>query len=201
MFGALVDYWHYTDDDQYNELVMQGLQHQVGPRFDYMPPNVSRQLGNDDQGFWGMTVMSAAELNFPNPPDDQPQWLALAQAVFNSQAARWDTATCDGGLRWQVFTYNDGYNYKNTISNGCFFNIAARLAKYTNNDTYAEWAERAWDWQEQVGLITEDRMFFDGTDVLLDCKELNRIQWSYNAGVHLLGAAMLWNYVSIDKLP
>ena len=35
-----------------------------------------------------MSAMTAAENNFPNPPSDEPQWLALAQAVFNTQAAK-----------------------------------------------------------------------------------------------------------------
>ena len=35
--------------------------------------------------------MTAAEYKFPNPPPTKPQWLALAQGVFNSQALRWNT--------------------------------------------------------------------------------------------------------------
>lgn len=58
--------------------------------------------------FRGIAAMSAAEFNFPNPPSDQPQWLALAQAVFNSQAPRWNTDSCGGGLKWQIFTFNNG---------------------------------------------------------------------------------------------
>ena len=197
MFGALIDYWHYTGDDRYNGLVTRGLLHQTGELNDYMPRNWSQQLGNDDQGFWGMAAMSAAELNYPNPPKTGPQWLALAQAVFNSQAARWDDETCGGGLRWQVFTYNPGYTYKNSISNGCFFNLAARLAKYTGNMTYAEWAGKAWDWEEAIGLVTHDGYFYDGSDVTINCTELSHLQWSYNAGVHLLGAAVLWNIVCV----
>lgn len=71
----------------------------------------SKSLGNDDQAFWGMAAMSAAEVKFPNPPDDQPQWLALAQAVVNSQIPRWDDTSCGGGLKWYVFTghRNSGY--------------------------------------------------------------------------------------------
>jgi hypothetical protein len=82
---------------------------QVGADNNFMPANQSKSLGNDDQGFWGMTAMTAAEYNFPNPSSDQPQWLALAQAVFNTQAPRWDASTCGGGLRWQIFTFNSGY--------------------------------------------------------------------------------------------
>jgi len=140
--------------------------------------------------------MSAAEKNFPNPPADQPQWLALSQAVFNSQAARWDMLKCGGGLRWQIFTFNDGYVYKNTVSNGCFFQLGARLARYTGNKTYAEWAEKAYDWTEAIGLLSKDYKLFDGSDSNLNCSELNHIQWSYNAGLFLAGAAYMYNYVS-----
>lgn len=139
--------------------------------------------------------MSAAEKKFPDPPEGQPQWLALAQAVFNSQALRWDNKTCNGGLRWQIYSFNNGYDYKNTISNGVFFQLGARLARYTNNDTYALWAETTYDWTQAIGLISPEYKFFDGSDSLLNCSELNHIQWSYNAGMYLAGAAYMYNYV------
>lgn len=165
MFGTMIDYWYYTGDSTYNEVTTQALLFQVGPNNNYMPPNQSKTLGNDDQAFWGLAALSAAEVNFPNPPADQPQWLALAQAVFNTQAPRWNTETCGGGLKWQIFTFNNGYNYKNSISNGCFFNLAARLAKYTGNTTYSDWAERAWEWSYRIGMIDQNSYFvFDGTD-------------------------------------
>lgn len=106
MFGSLIDYWYYTGDTTYNNVTTQAMLFQVGPDDNYMPPNQSKSLGNDDQAFWGMAAMTAAEVKFPDPPEDQPQWLALAQAVFNSQAPRWDTDTCGGGLKWQIFTFN-----------------------------------------------------------------------------------------------
>lgn len=34
MFGTLLDYWHYTGDDQYNNLVRDGLIHQFGDNLD-----------------------------------------------------------------------------------------------------------------------------------------------------------------------
>ena len=139
--------------------------------------------------------MTAAETNFENPPIDQPQWLALAQAVFNTQASRWDNTSCGGGLKWQIFTFNNGYNYKNSISNGCFFNLGARLAKYTANQTYADWAEKTWDWVWDIGLIDDKYNIYDGTDDTLNCSQINRVQFSYQAGIYLLGAANMYNYV------
>jgi mannan endo-1,6-alpha-mannosidase len=196
MFGSLIDYWFYTGDSDYNALVTQGMLFQVGPSNDYMPPNQTKTLGNDDQCFWALSAMSAAESNFPDPPKDKPQWLALAQAVFNTQAQRWDKSTCGGGLKWQIYSFNNGYTYKNTISNGCFFNLGARLALYTRNETYAEWATTTWNWMRDIGLIDAEYAAYDGSDELLNCAAVNGVQWSYNIGILLNGAAAMYNYVS-----
>ncbi|KAL1838470.1 hypothetical protein VTJ49DRAFT_2638 [Mycothermus thermophilus] len=195
MWGTLIEYWKYTGDDSYNAVITQGMLHQVGPNRDYMPPNVTASLGNDDQGFWGMSAMLAAELAFPDPPEDEPQWLALAQAVFNTQASpdRHDEE-CNGGLRWQIPWSNNGYDYKNTIANGCFFNLGARLARYTNNKTYAEWAEKTWDWVEGVGYIDDEYNVYDGGHVQYNCTDINLAQFSYNSAIYLLGAAYMYNY-------
>ncbi|KAI1108620.1 cell wall glycosyl hydrolase [Nemania sp. NC0429] len=193
MFGTMIDYWFYTGDESYVDVTTQAMLHQVGDDKDYMPRNQTRTLGNDDQGFWAMAAMSAAENNFPNPPPDQPQWLALAQAVFNEYVGRWDPDTCGGGLRWQVFTFNNGFNYKNSISNGCFFNLAARLARYTGNQTYADWAGKVWDWMEQVRFVDADYNVYDGAGVEDGCLTISRPQWTYNAGIFLHGAAVMYN--------
>lgn len=169
--------------------------HQVGDNGDFMPANQTRTEGNDDQSFWAFTALMAAEMNFPNPEDDKPSWLSLAQAVFNEQAARWDEDTCNGGLKWQIYSFNSGYQYKNSISNGCFFDLGARLARYTGNTTYAEWAERTWDWAIKVGVIGERYEVYDGTSETNNCSDVNHVQWSYNNGVFLHGAAHMWNYV------
>ncbi|KAI1112308.1 glycoside hydrolase family 76 protein [Nemania sp. NC0429] len=200
LWGTMIDYWHLTGDDTYNDVVKQALLFQVGPNRNYMPPNVTASLGNDDQGFWGMSAMQAAEQNFPDPPEDEPQWLALAQAVWNTQADpdRHD-ATCGGGLRWQIPFANNGYDYKNSIANGIFFNLGARLARYTNNKTYAEVAEKTWDWVVDVGFMDKDYNIFDGAHVGTNCTDINRAQFSYNNGVFILGAAYMYNYTQDAK--
>jgi mannan endo-1,6-alpha-mannosidase len=92
--------------------------------------------------------------------------------------------------------FNNGYNYKNSISNGCFFNLGARLARYTGNHTYYDWAEKTWDWITTLGLIDNQYYIYDGSDDNLNCSQINHVQFSYNAGVYLLGAANMYNYVS-----
>ncbi|KAJ0117134.1 glycosyl hydrolase family 76 [Diaporthe amygdali] len=198
MMGTMIDYWLFTKDETYNSVVTQAMLHQVGDDRDYMPANQTRTEGNDDQGFWALAAMSAAENRFPDPPPDQPQWLALAQAVFNEYTTRWDEQTCNGGLRWQIFTFNNGFNYKNSISNGCFFNIAARLARFTGNQTYADWAKRVFEWEQGVNLITNDFRIYDGAGVDngANCTKPDVIQWTYNAGIYMHGSAIMYNITS-----
>src|SRR5277367_6702387 len=128
-----------------------------------------------------MSAMTAAELGFPNPPANQPQWLALAQAVFNTQVPRLDQ-NCGGGLRWQAYEFLNGYNYKNSIANGCFFNIAARLAAYTGNQTYADWAVKTWDWMNAIGLMDAQYNVYDGSSDTTNYTSINKVQWTYNTG-------------------
>ena len=42
MFGQMIEYWYYTGDATYNDVVTQGLLAQIGPHNDFMPPNQTR---------------------------------------------------------------------------------------------------------------------------------------------------------------
>ena len=138
--------------------------------------------------------MNAAERNFPSPPSS-PAWIDLAKNVFDAQAARWDQSLCGGGLRWQIFTFSKGYSYKNAASQATFFLLAARLARYTNNATYVDWASKAYDWTSKVGLITNDSKVFDGVQTASGCSEISRLEWSYNAAAFMYGSAVIYNHV------
>ena len=202
MMMSLISYWAYTGDSTYNTQVQEAIQHQSGDLGDFMTRNQTRTTGNDDQGFWGFAAMEAAEQKFPDPSDPKAfSYLSLAQGVFNTQVPRWDLppSTCGGGLKWQVFPFNAGYNYKNTISNGCFFSLAARLARYTGNTTYSDWAEKAYDWTRSIGLIDQDMHVYDGADDVINCTALNPQQFSYVAGVFLHGSAYMWNMTQEQK--
>ncbi|CAK9440374.1 uncharacterized protein LODBEIA_P44740 [Lodderomyces beijingensis] len=200
-WGSLIDYTYFFENDTYVPLIKEAMLYQVGKDNNYIPLNQSTTEGNDDQGFWGIAAMGAAERNFSNPDSDKISWLGLAQAVFNTMTARWDHADCNGGLRWQIFQWNSGYDYKNSVSNGCLFHLAARLARYTGNDSYVEWAERVWDWMYGVGLLTEGDSWFvyDGVKIDNNCSNITKFQWSYNQGFMLAGCAYLYNYTEEEK--
>lgn len=199
MFMTLIQYWHWTGDDSYNDVTTQGMLWQAGEHDDYMPSNWSNYLGNDDQVFWGLAAMTAAELKFPDAPN-QPSWLELAQGVFNTQQARWDTTNCNGGLRWQIWPYQAGYTTKNAISNGGFFQLSARLARYTSNQTYADWAEKAWDWSATTPLLNTTLWYIaDTTSIAAQCHDHGDFQWTYNYGSYLMGAVYMYNMTGNSK--
>lgn len=144
--------------------------------------------------FWGVAAMTAAELKLPDVSDGF-SWLSLAQGVYNTQIARWDSKTCGGGLRWQIYLYQSGYTLKNSISNGGLFQLAARLYRYTDDEKYMQWADKIWDWVVQSPLLNNQTWnVADSTDVD-QCTNQGNEQWSYNYGTFLMGAAYLYNHV------
>lgn len=200
MFMSMVEYWYYTGDETYVPQTKQALLHQVGEDNDYMPANQTKSEGNDDQLFWALAAMTSAELKFSDPGDGYASWVAQAQAVFNEQAARWDAANCGGGLRWQIYSFNGGYNYKNTISNGGFFQLASRLARYTGNETYVEYAEKMWDWAIGTVLFNTDTWTInDGTSTTNNCSTADHTQWTYNYGTFIVGCAFMYNHTEDAK--
>jgi mannan endo-1,6-alpha-mannosidase len=196
--GHMINYWHLTDDEQFNGLVARGMRHQVGQDNDFMPANQTRSLMNDDQCTWGSAAMLAAENGLPGNEDDE--WLQYAENVFDDMWSRFesnDEETCGGGLRWALFNFNAGWDYKNTGSNACFFDLAARLARYTGNETYAEAATAAWDWMVDVELIdTSDWTVLQGTTVQENCTDASGIAESETVAYLAHGAAFMFNRVS-----
>ncbi|PWY75264.1 glycosyl hydrolase family 76 protein [Aspergillus sclerotioniger CBS 115572] len=193
LFNTMIQYWYFTGDASNNPAVSQGLYFQRG-NDNYMPSNWSSYMGNDDQMSWALAAMTAAELDFPQGTD-MPSWASLAERVFDMQAARWDSNTCGGGLRWQIWPYEAGYTYKNAISNGGLFQLAARLARYTNNQTYSDWAERVWDWSVN-SLIDEEWTVADTTTTDKNCSTFSKVQWTYNYATYVSGAAYMYNYTN-----
>ncbi|KAI1119436.1 mannan endo-1,6-alpha-mannosidase DCW1-like protein [Nemania sp. NC0429] len=200
-WGAMLDYSHYTGDPSYDDVVTQALLSQVGPDFNFMDSRYAGSEGNDDQAFWAFSILEATERNFPQPDDSIPPWLEIAENIWNTMVLRWDNTTCGGGLHWQIYPSNpNGLDYKNAVSNGGLFQISARLARATANETYLLWAEKVWDWSRSVGFIDDDFNVFDGASSAQECREINNLTFSYSQGIYMYGAAVLFNYTNGDKI-
>jgi mannan endo-1,6-alpha-mannosidase len=198
MWGSLINYWQYTGDTSYNDMITKAIQFQRGDDNNFNPANQSRSMGIDDQDFWAFTALDAVEANFPeSTKEGDPSWLALAQGTFNFQKDYWDTRTCGGGFRWQVFLTNAGYNLKNMISNGGNFQLAARLAYITGNQSYADWAEMVWDWMEASPMFeraSDGTLYiWDNTNADNNCSDVTNYIWTYNYGTLISGAVYMYN--------
>lgn len=201
-WGSMLDYWYFTDDQTFNSKLYDSLEWQSGDNYDYLPENQTRTEGNDDQGYWGITLMAAAERGFTSPSPGTPSWSQRVENIVRSMNSRWDSENCGGGLRWQIYTWNKGYDYKNTVSNGCFFHLSARLARYNGNKEFAEYAERVWDWLEKTKFIdtsVSGYRILDGASIASGCSEISPEQWTYNAGLLLSGAAYMYDHTKDEK--
>lgn len=210
VWGSLIDYSAYSGNHTLDSWVREALVFQSGSNWDFMTENQTSVEGNDDQAFWGIAAMNAAEKNFTSPGGKYPPWLYFAQGTFNTMANRWSTTDCQGGLRWQIYSWNAGYDYKNMVSNGCLFHLASRLARFTNNVTYVEWAERVWDWAMDIGFmhpinpsaadpVDVQIQVFDGAHTTKNCSDLTTAEWSYDQGLLISGTAYLYNYTGDQK--
>ncbi|KAH6647332.1 glycoside hydrolase [Truncatella angustata] len=200
LWSTLLDYRSRTGNTTYDDTILEGLQWQVGSDNDFMPANWTASEGNDDQSFWAQAALLADETGFVDPPSGDAQWLALAQTVFDVQSVEGrhvSEGNCSGALRWQIYTFNNGYSYVNTASNAGFFSIGAQLAVLTKNDTYGDEAAKTYDILSKIGLVSDDFNVYDGLQADA-CNAINRVQFSYAAGVLLQGSAYMYNYTNDD---
>ena len=196
MWGGVVDYTHYTGDDSYSSVSADAIVSQSSDTLDFMMENHHYELGNDDQVFWALTAMSAAEYSHPVPAGiEESRYITLCKNVFDDMVPRWNVSWCGGGLKWQIYESNRGYDYKSTIANGGFFQLAARLARFTGNTTHAEWADKAYNWLQDVGFLKPDTYeVLDGAgDAPDNCTKIDLHQWSYNAATMIYGSAVMAN--------
>jgi mannan endo-1,6-alpha-mannosidase len=197
----MIEYSQFTGDDSHVKTLQQALTANYGPDNDFILSYRKGETGNDDQAFWALAVMSAVEYQFPDPAQAPASYLEVAINAFENIVGRWDETSCGGGLKWQVYPENDyGYNYKNSISNGCAFALGARLARYTGEQKYADWAVKIYDWTKKVGLISDQYEVFDGTDDKTNCATVaDKTQWSYNNAMYLHGSAFMYDYTNGDS--
>ncbi|EMF14347.1 glycoside hydrolase family 76 protein, partial [Sphaerulina musiva SO2202] len=189
--NTMIDYWHYAGNCTYANQTASGIISQAGPDNDFSAVSP----GNDDALWWGLTCISAAEYGFPVPEEGpSTDWLCLAKNVFGSVISRWQPDMCGpgkGGIGWQVSTTSSGHEYKNAITQGLAFQLAARLAAITKERQYEVWANKIFDVSLQAGLI--DNATYQVSDGVHapGCSDVGDERWSYNVAVFMYGAAVM----------
>ncbi|KAF9631864.1 Glycoside hydrolase family 76 [Lasiodiplodia theobromae] len=197
-WDSLVGYWYLTGDTTHNAAVQTALVGQLGPALDYLPPNQSLHMSNWRQSSWALAALSAAERGLPveSESENVTSWEDLARDAFDTQVPRWDDTTCGGGLRTDIFMFGDEYNSKDSLSQSTFFLLAARLARFTGNQTYVDLAARAYDWMREVKLIDDDFAVYYNASTTQNCSQVDDTQWSQAAAAIAYGSAVLANITS-----
>lgn len=117
--------------------------------------------------------------------------------MFDTQAARYSAEeTCSGGLRWAISPASAIWDIKSTVATAVFLNLGARLYRFTGNETYAEWAERSWNWLTDIGLVDDEFNVWDSAvSAEMNCSDIIRYRTSNNAAVLLQAAAYMTSQV------
>lgn len=175
--------------------------HQTGEKIvAFMPENQTRVLSNEAQAAWGLAALNAAESNLTMPKLDEiktDKWIDLAKAVFETQVDRWSDKLCLGGLNNQIFPLNLGYDILGSDPNGEFFLLAARLARFTGNQTYSEWAETSYNWAETVGIVNKDYRVRYGLSESKNCSFITEVvDQAFNHATYTEATAIMYNIVS-----
>ena len=196
---ALLTYTATTGDSQYATLLSNTLITEATATNDFMTVHAT---GNDDQAWWALAALTAAETGLT--PTGSVPWATLAQNVFQEQTTRWDNDKCNGGMKWKILEGDgtDGWHYKSSIANGLFFQMAARLALLTSSADIKAWAEKSYNWTVDVGLISPEFDVYDGTDDAKGengCVDVNHNMWSYNVGVFMYGSAVMSKLTGEDE--
>ena len=168
---ALLAAYEVTARDRYLDVVAASFRRYRGRRSRFC----------DDDGWYLNAWLHAFDVT------GEPRYLAEAEALFAAMAEYWDPV-CGGGVWWRR-----DRSYKNAITNELFLLAAARLARRAGTDRaerYLAWAQRAWAWFRDSGMIGSADLVNDGLDA--GCRNNGETTWTYNQGVILAGLAELW---------
>lgn len=171
---ALLDYFKVTGNHNYTYVVDEIFEN-----------NKDEAFGNftndfiDDVLWWGLAWVNAYDLT------NETKYLDMAM-IDADYCYGFKDNVCGGGLWWST-----DKDYKNAIPNELFIKLAAALHNRIPNDTkYLSQAVEVWNWFKRSGMINEENLINDGlTD---DCKNNERVTWSYNQGVILGGLLELY---------
>lgn len=200
---SMIQYGRYTGDETYNDQAAKVLNHWKSDKFFVAPFEDFVNEPNRDQPLWGLAVMAAAECGLTGgTSSDQHPWYKLAERVFGDIAARWDEKNCSGGM-WDVNGKDNPVQYwqKSSRANGLLFNLAARLARYTGEKKYTDWAVKIWNWLEETGLIDESYVVYTSFGETDNChyhvfSSFDQ-QWSHDNALLTEGSAYLYSAVSL----
>ena len=128
----------------------------------------------DDSGWWALAWLKMYDRK------REEKYLRTAVTIHAHMARNWRPEK-GGGILW---CEDEDKQRPNSITNGLFLVLSARLYERTKEPAYLEWAGKSLDWIHQTGL-------YDGTGVV-DGPGHQGDYWSYNQGAFVGGLTALY---------
>lgn len=175
-WGAIMEYQRTFNDNQFADTVASALSLASGKSGSFLGDNtvLSATLfgkWNDDIGWWGMSVLSGAEIygNNATLPSGNT-YLKVAVNTYNEMWQQWDNA-CGGGIYWSRDRNSASKGYKSTITNAQHLNLGVRLYMLTKNQTYLNNAKLLYNWLKSSGVFNANTgAVYDGIDSSNGCR-------------------------------
>lgn len=123
-----------------------------------------------------------------------PAALSRAEQIFDLVVHGWDadpSHPCPGGVYWTQAPWSQD---RNTVSNGPGAELGLQLYLRTHRPEYLTWAKRMFAWADTC-LLAPNGLYWDHIDLK---GTIEKTQWSYNQGV-MLGAATLLYQATGDR--
>ncbi|KAI8828286.1 glycosyl hydrolase family 76-domain-containing protein [Chytriomyces cf. hyalinus JEL632] len=203
-------YYSYTGDGQYNAWVDKNVQLSLGDYNGQMGflDQMSAISGrwNDDIGWWGIAMISAAEGSIGGivAPGDiseghNPKYVDVGSATHSQMFENWETG-CGGGIFWardrSAKKESDRY-YKSAITNAQHVEMSARLMVLTGDKKYQTSFDQVYDWTMTHLADQATYAVYDGLDNRSCMKDSK--QYSYYSGELLAGLATMYKATQTQK--
>ncbi|KAJ3233347.1 hydrolase 76 protein [Chytriomyces hyalinus] len=154
---------------------------------------------NDDIGWWGLALMTAAEAMpsgkvaaFNVQDGANPTYLSVADATHAQMYENWDS-NCAGGIFWSrnrnAAKATDA-NYKSAITNAQHVDLSARLLASTGDAKHQQSFDQVYDWMKTALINPSTYEVSDGIDNR-DCTK-SPLQFSYHSGELLAATALMF---------
>ncbi|KAJ3263888.1 hydrolase 76 protein [Chytriomyces hyalinus] len=161
---------------------------------------------NDDIGWWGLALMTAAEAMpsgkvaaFNVQDGANPTYLSVADATHAQMYENWDT-NCGGGIFWSrnrnAAKATDA-NYKSAITNAQHVDLSARLLASTGDKKHQQLFDQVYDWMKTALINPSTYEVSDGVDNR-DCSK-SPLQFSYHSGELLAATALMFKATNQPK--
>lgn len=140
----------------------------------------------DDNASIGLDFIEAYEVSLNS------DYLEKAKKAYEF-AISGEDSLCGGGIYWNELERSPGYTYYIKAANTTGFTacLALKLYAHTQNEKYLQDAKRLYKWNKENMQDPVDKTYYNHIDITTKIK--NKTKWSYNSGIMLSNAALLYS--------